>query len=53
MTDQPVPPSGPIDPSNPPTKPPVKTKGRVHEQTETPQDERPDESEPTTEQAAD
>lgn len=48
MTDVPIdPPTGPVDPNNPPTKP----KGRSHDKTT--QDERTYESEPTSDQAAD
>ncbi len=54
MTDIPIepePPTGPVDPNNPPTKPPTKPKGRSHDKAT--QDERTDESEPTADQATD
>ena len=49
MTDEAIePPSGPIDPNNPPTKPPTKPKGRSHDEAQPQEDKRPDQSEPTT-----
>jgi len=46
MTDVPIP-SGPTDPTTPPTKPPVKTKGQRHDEAQTQEDQRPDESDAT------